>query len=39
MEAEPIGDLPRGKGRLYEPKFHGFRCLAFRDGDQSICSG
>jgi ATP-dependent DNA ligase len=34
MEAEPVDELPRGKGWLYEPKYDGFRCLAFRDGDQ-----
>ena len=33
MEAEPVDDLPLGKGWLYEPKYDGFRCLAFRDGD------
>ena len=33
MEAEPVGQLPR-KGWLYEPKYDGFRCLAFRDGDR-----
>jgi ATP-dependent DNA ligase len=33
MEAEPVDDLPRGRGWLYEPKYDGFRCLAFRDGD------
>ncbi len=32
MEAEPVDDLPRGDGWLYEPKHDGFRCLAFRDG-------
>ena len=34
MEAEPVDELPRGKGWLYEPKYDGFRCLAFRDGDK-----
>jgi hypothetical protein len=34
MEAEPVDDLPQGKGWLYEPKYDGFRCLAFRDGDK-----
>ena len=34
MEAEPVDELPRGKGWLYEPKYDGFRCLAFRDGDR-----
>jgi hypothetical protein len=38
MEAEPVDELPRGKGWLYEPKYDGFRCIAFRDGDKSICS-
>ena len=23
MEAEPVDELPRGKGRLYEPKYDG----------------
>lgn len=31
MEAEPASALPRGKGWQYEPKWDGFRCLAFRD--------
>jgi ATP-dependent DNA ligase len=34
MEAEPVDELPTGKGWLYEPKYDGFRCLAFRDGDK-----
>jgi ATP-dependent DNA ligase len=33
MEAESAAALPRGPGWLYEPKWDGFRCLAFRDGD------
>ena len=33
MEAETAAALPRGPGWLYEPKWDGFRCLAFRDGD------
>jgi ATP-dependent DNA ligase len=33
LEAEPVDDLPRGKGWLYGPKYDGFRCLAFRDDD------
>ena len=32
MEAEAVADLPSGPGLLYEPKYDGFRCLAFRDG-------
>jgi ATP-dependent DNA ligase len=34
MEAEPVEELPLSRGWLYEPKYDGFRCLAFRDGDQ-----
>ena len=34
MEAEPVEELPLGKQWLYEPKYDGFRCLAFRDGDK-----
>ena len=34
MEAEPVDDLPRGKGWLYEPKYDGYRCLAFRVRDR-----
>jgi ATP-dependent DNA ligase len=33
MEAETAAALPRGPGWLYEPKWDGFRCLAFRDGE------
>lgn len=33
MEAEPIDRLPVGDHWIYEPKYDGFRCLAFRDGD------
>jgi ATP-dependent DNA ligase len=32
MEAESVDALPDGTGWQYEPKFDGFRCLAFRDG-------
>jgi ATP-dependent DNA ligase len=31
-EAEAVGEMPRGEGWWYEPKWDGFRCLAFRDG-------
>ena len=34
MEAKLVRALPRGDGWLYEPKWDGFRCLAFRDGDE-----
>ena len=32
MEALPAVDLPSGKNWQYEPKWDGFRCVAFRDG-------
>src|ERR1700730_11198313 len=32
MEAEPATDLPKGPQWHYEPKWDGFRCLAFREG-------
>lgn len=31
MEAQPTAELPVGKDWEYEPKWDGFRCLAFRD--------
>jgi ATP-dependent DNA ligase len=33
MEAKRVVKLPQGDGWQYEPKWDGFRCLAFRDGD------
>jgi ATP-dependent DNA ligase len=33
MEALLVKELPRGETWQYEPKWDGFRCLAFRDGD------
>src|SRR5712671_4378905 len=33
MEAKSVAQLPTGAGWQYEPKWDGFRCLAFRDGD------
>jgi ATP-dependent DNA ligase len=33
MEARLVERLPPGEGWLFEPKWDGFRCLAFRDGD------
>lgn len=32
MEALLVNELPRGANWQYEPKWDGFRCLAFRDG-------
>lgn len=34
MEAASADELPSGDGWLYEPKWDGFRCIAFRDGEQ-----
>jgi ATP-dependent DNA ligase len=34
MEAEPARNLPPGPRWQYEPKWDGFRCLAFRDGNR-----
>jgi ATP-dependent DNA ligase len=34
MEALLVDELPAGGGWQYEPKWDGFRCLAFRDGDR-----
>ncbi len=34
MEAEPARNLPTGPQWQYEPKWDGFRCLAFRDGNR-----
>ena len=33
MDARLIAELPEGAGWQYEPKWDGFRCLAFRDAD------
>lgn len=34
MEAKSVEQLPSGDAWQYEPKWDGFRCLAFRDGDR-----
>ena len=34
MEARLADHVPAGEGWQFEPKWDGFRCLAFRDGDQ-----
>ena len=34
MEARLIDHLPDDEGWQFEPKWDGFRCLAFRDGDE-----
>src|SRR5690242_15425312 len=32
MEAKAVAELPRETGWRFEPKWDGFRCLAFRSG-------
>src|SRR6266576_1671465 len=34
MEARSVDELPVGPEWQYEPKWDGFRCIAFRDGDK-----
>jgi ATP-dependent DNA ligase len=34
MSALLVGEIPAGKGWQYEPKWDGFRCIAFRDGER-----
>jgi len=34
MEAKSVEKLPAGADWQYEPKWDGFRCIAFRDGDR-----
>ena len=34
MLATLVRELPREGGLYYEPKWDGFRCLVFRDGDE-----
>ena len=33
MEAELARDIPEGGDWQYEPKWDGFRCIAYKDGD------
>jgi ATP-dependent DNA ligase len=33
MLAKLVRELPEGDGLFYEPKWDGFRCIVFRDGD------
>lgn len=33
MEALLVNEIPTGENWLYEPKWDGFRCIAFRDGN------
>ena len=34
MEARSVDEIPTGDGWQYEPKWDGFRCLAFRDDNE-----
>src|SRR4029434_5556966 len=34
MEARSVEEIPTGDEWQYEPKWDGFRCLAFRNGDE-----
>ena len=34
MEARSVDEIPAGHDWQYEPKWDGFRCLAFRDGEK-----
>ena len=34
MLAKLADEIPDGEGWLYEPKWDGFRCIVFRDGDE-----
>ena len=34
MLAKSVPELPHAEGMTYEPKWDGFRCIAFRDGDE-----
>ncbi len=34
MLAKAVHDVPRQAGLVYEPKWDGFRCIVFRDGDE-----
>ncbi len=36
MLAKATSGLPVGDGLIYEPKWDGFRCIAFRDGDEVV---
>jgi ATP-dependent DNA ligase len=36
MLAKPTPEIPTGDGWCYEPKWDGFRALAFRDGDELL---
>lgn len=39
MEAKNVAALPEGANWVYEPKWDGFRCLAFKDGSEVLLQG
>ena len=36
MLAKAVHEVPRAPGLVYEPKWDGFRCIVFRDGDELV---
>ncbi len=36
MLSRSVPEIPVGEGMTYEPKWDGFRCLIFRDGDEVV---
>jgi len=36
MEAKLVDDIPKAAGWRFEPKWDGFRCLAYRSGDEVL---
>ncbi len=36
MLAKAVHEVPRQEGLCYEPKWDGFRCIVFRDGDELV---
>jgi ATP-dependent DNA ligase len=36
MLAKAVHEVPRAPGLTYEPKWDGFRCIVFRDGDELV---
>jgi ATP-dependent DNA ligase len=39
MEAKTVPELPAGAEWIYEPKWDGFRCIAFKDGEKISLKG
>ncbi|MEJ2853011.1 MULTISPECIES: ATP-dependent DNA ligase [unclassified Saccharothrix] len=36
MLANAVDEIPAGEGWVFEPKWDGYRCLVFRDGDEVV---